>query len=146
MQGGTIIQSIISKTAYYMHLGPSPSKSAPLTLPDMNFHFLGNFPSLKTIKIEFLESLCLQTCNSIIAAVISSTTSVSVLPSDGFERHVCKRKIVNIRHTITFFKAIKYKQSHQLRTGLNKRVKATMEREIYNKEIQDCVCIPTSEI
>ena len=34
----------ISKTAYGMHLGPSPFDSAPGTLQDMNLSFLGEPP------------------------------------------------------------------------------------------------------
>ena len=34
----------ISKTAYRMHLGPSPFDSAPRTLRDMKFSFWVNFP------------------------------------------------------------------------------------------------------
>ena len=35
---------IISKTAYRMHLGPSPFDSAPRTLRDMKLLFLGELP------------------------------------------------------------------------------------------------------
>ena len=34
----------ISKTAYSMHLGPSPFDSAPRTLRDMKLSFLGELP------------------------------------------------------------------------------------------------------
>ena len=34
----------ISKTAYRMHLGPSPFDSAPRTLQDMKLSFLGELP------------------------------------------------------------------------------------------------------
>ena len=43
--GGQLeLVAYISKTAYRMHLGPSPFDSAPRTLQDMKLSFLGELP------------------------------------------------------------------------------------------------------
>ena len=39
--GGNYPNAYVSKTAYRMHLGPSPFDSEPQTLRDMRFSFLG---------------------------------------------------------------------------------------------------------
>ena len=51
-----IIPQIYPKTAYCMHLGPSPFDSAPQTLRSMKFSFLGALPLFILYFLSYMNS------------------------------------------------------------------------------------------
>ena len=72
--------AFISKTAYHMHLGPSPFDLAPQTLQYMKLSFLGKSPSLKQ-RVSLVQHMHMYfEYSNITCTVTQLTNEVKVRP------------------------------------------------------------------